>query len=298
MGARAWSKRHPDWAYFVLTFAISWGGLLVLAMPYGMPAKQDSFTKAWPVVFLPYLMGPLLSGLVLTGIVHGAPGYKRLGARLVHWRLAPRYYAVALLTAPVLILLTLLPLSILSSSFAPAIISKSDRFAVLAMGLGVGILGGGLLEEPGWTGFATPEMRRHLSPLSTGVTLGMIWGAWHLLPTYWGSGNADGAFDPWLFVPPCVFYLGVLPAYRTLIVLMHEVTGSLLIAVLQHASLTACSLFILAPPATGAQLAGYYVILSALMWATVLLMRRTWLAPSADGASHELNASGPTKAST
>jgi membrane protease YdiL (CAAX protease family) len=182
-------------------------------------------------------------------------------------------------------MLTLVPLSILSTSFAPALISESDKLAVLAMGLGVGILGGGLLEEPGWTGFVTPEMRRRLNPLATGVTLGMIWGAWHLLPTYWGSGNADGTFDPWLFAPPCVFYLGVLPAYRTLIVSQHEATGSLLVAVLQHASLTACSLFILAPAATGAPLAGYYVILSALMWAAVQLMRRTWLAPVADGVS-------------
>jgi hypothetical protein len=81
-------------------------------------------------------------------------------------------------------------------------------------------------------------------------------------------------FDPWLFLPPCVFYLGVLPAYGTLIVLVHEATGSLLVAALQHASLTACSLFVLAPAATGAPLAGTYVILSALMWAAVAWVRR------------------------
>ena len=59
----------------------SWGGLPVLAIPHGMPAKQDVFIQMWPVVFLPYLMGPLLSGLALTGIVDGAAGWKHLGAR-------------------------------------------------------------------------------------------------------------------------------------------------------------------------------------------------------------------------
>lgn len=274
MGVGVVVRKHPVLAYFLLTFVISWGGVLVLGLPHGMPAKQGDFAAAWPVVFLPYLMGPLVSALVLTGVVHGRGGYGRLGSRLIRWRVAPRYYAIALLTAPMAILLTLLPLSLLSASFTPALVADGGRLALLAMGLGVGLLGGGLLEEPGWTGFATPEMRLRLSPLATGAALGVVWGAWHLLPTYWGSGNADGVFDPWLFLPPCVFYLGVLPAYRTLIVLVHEATGSLLVAALQHASLTACSLFVLAPAATGAPLAGYYVILSALMWAAVAWMRR------------------------
>lgn len=285
MGVGVWVRKRPVLAYLVLTFAVSWGGLLVLAAPYGMPAKQSDFTTAWPVVFLPYLMGPLLSGLVLTGFVHGGAGYRRLGSRLLLWRVNPRYYAIALLTAPSLILLTLLPLSILSASFAPALIAKSGKLGILAMGLGIGILGGGLLEEPGWTGFATPEMRLRLSPLAAGSTLGVIWGVWHLLPTYWGSGNSAGVFDPWLFLPPCVFYLGVLPAYRTLIVLVYEATGSLLVAVLQHASLTACSLFILAPSATGAPLAGYYVVLSVLMWGAVAMVRRNQRARQAGRAT-------------
>ena len=74
----------------------------------------------------------------------------------------PRFYAIVLLTAPVLILLTLLALSMLSSTFAPAIISKGDTFAVLALWLGVGILGGGVLEAPNWTGFVTWERRHRL----------------------------------------------------------------------------------------------------------------------------------------
>lgn len=211
-------------------------------------------------------------------MIHGRAGYRRLGVRLSRWRVSLRYYAIALLTAPVLILVTLLPLLMLSGSFAPALITNSDTLGILFMGLGVGILGGGLLEEPGWTGFATPQIRLLLNPVTAGLVLGVLWGAWHLLPTYWGSGDAQGAFDLWLFLPPCILYLGVLPAYRTLIVLLHGATDSLFLAVLQHASLTACSLFILAPAATGAPLAGYYAVLSLLMWSVVAMMRQKPLA--------------------
>jgi uncharacterized protein len=91
MGVGILVRKRPVMAYLLLTFAISWGGVLVLGWPHGMPAKQGDFAAAWPVVFLPYLMGPLVSALVLTGVVHGRGGYRRLGSRLVRWRVAGGY---------------------------------------------------------------------------------------------------------------------------------------------------------------------------------------------------------------
>lgn len=58
MRIHTWVRRHPLLAYIALISVISWGGLLVLAAPYGMPARQNTFATAWPIVFLPYLMGP------------------------------------------------------------------------------------------------------------------------------------------------------------------------------------------------------------------------------------------------
>lgn len=55
-------RRHPLSACFALTWAISWGGLLLLGAPCGMPAKQGDLAKAWPIVVL-YPMGPLVSAL-------------------------------------------------------------------------------------------------------------------------------------------------------------------------------------------------------------------------------------------
>jgi uncharacterized protein len=91
MGVGILVRKRPVMAYLLLTFAISWGGVLVLGWPHGMPAKQGDFAAAWPVVFLPYLMGPHVSALVLTGVVHGRGGYRRLGSRLVRWRVAGGY---------------------------------------------------------------------------------------------------------------------------------------------------------------------------------------------------------------
>lgn len=66
-------------------------------------------------------------------------GAARLRARSARWRLSPRQYAIAPFAAPSLILVTRLPLSLLSESFAPALNAKSGALGILALGLGSGL---------------------------------------------------------------------------------------------------------------------------------------------------------------
>ena len=66
-------REHSILAYFLLTFFISWGGIIVLGAPHGMPTTHGQFQKLWPVVFLPYLLGPILSSFILTDM----PGRNR-----------------------------------------------------------------------------------------------------------------------------------------------------------------------------------------------------------------------------
>ena len=126
---RAICRRHPVISYFVLTFAISWGGVLLLGAPYGMPAASEEFEKMWTVVFLPYFLGPSLSGILMTGLVHGKAGLRELLSRLLRWRVDARWYAVALLTAPLLVTPILLALSLTSPVYLPGILTTADRVA-------------------------------------------------------------------------------------------------------------------------------------------------------------------------
>jgi len=137
-------------------------------------------------------------------------------------------------------------------------------------GLVVGLIFGGLLEELGWTGFAVPELRQRYGVFITGLIVGILHAVWHFLPTFWGSGDSTGALDLLLFLPPCLFYIGVLPAYRVFMVWTYDRTKSLLVAMLMHASLTASTLFILAPQARGIPLINYYLVLTVAIWAVVV----------------------------
>jgi membrane protease YdiL (CAAX protease family) len=234
-----------------------------------MPTTSEQFAKSWPIVFIPYFLGPSLSSILLTGLVYGKAGFRELFSRLLRWRAGVSWYAIALLTAPLLATLILLALSLYSSEFLPGILKSDNRVSLILLGIVTGVIFGGLLEELGWTGLAVPELRRRNSVFRTGLAVGFLWGLWHFLPTYWGSGNSSEALDWLLLLPPCLFYVGVLSAYRILMVWVFDRTKSWFVIMLMHASLTASTLFILAPSAKVISLIVYYLILTALVWIIV-----------------------------
>ena len=198
---KSFIKRHPVVTYFALTFAISWSGVLILGAPSGMPTTSEQFEKLWPIVLLPYFLGPSIASILLTGIVYGRAGFRELLSRLLRWRVGARWYAVALLTIPILATAALFALSLISPLFLPGILTTDDRASLILFGIATGLIFGGLLEELGWTGFAVPEVRRRYGVFTTGLIVGLLWGAWHFLPTLWGSGDSSGALNMPLFLP-------------------------------------------------------------------------------------------------
>jgi uncharacterized protein len=257
-------KTHPLLTYFALTFAISWGGVLIVAAPGGMPAAREQFQTLLPLAVLAMIAGPSVASILTTYIVGGRTGLRALRSRSLRWRVGPRWYGVALLTAPIATLAALLPLVFLAPEFFPGILSTNDTTSVVLFGIAVA-LAAGTFEELGWTGFAVPELRRRHGVVTTGLMVGVPWGVWHILPGFWGSGDSTGSLSVGLFLPSIVSALGVLPAYRVLMVWVHDHTRSLPVAMVMHASLTAASL-ILQPRVTGLPLLTFTVVLAAVFW--------------------------------
>jgi membrane protease YdiL (CAAX protease family) len=229
--------------------------------------------KLLPVAILAMIVGPSVAGLLMTALVAGRAGLAALLSSLLRWRVSARWYAVALLTAPLLILAVLLPLALFSSEYLPAISTTGDKAALLMMGIMAGLMAG-IVEEIGWTGFAIPRLRLRHSMLATGLTVGLLWGAWHLLVYVWGSGDASGEFSWALFLPTVPVFFGILPAFRMLMVWVYDHTESLLVAMLMHVSLTA-STQILMPAAIGMPGFIYSLILTAVLWVVVAVVVAT-----------------------
>src|SRR5829696_7624307 len=225
---KAFINRHPLMSYFALAFAITWGGILIVVGvgPGGTSGTTWQSDPLLPFMGLAMLAGPSVAGILLTGLVHGRAGFRNLLTRMTRWRVGARWYALALLTAPLLVTATLLALSLTSPEFLPRILTSDEKAALLLFGVGWGLVGGGLLEELGWTGFAVPTLlRQRHGVLSTGLIVGLLWGAWHFLVTFWGSSTSSGALSLAIFLPAIIFYVGSLPAYRVLMVWVYEGTG-------------------------------------------------------------------------
>ena len=274
-------KNHPVLSYFVLTFAITWG-LFVLAVggPGGIPATKEEFTTLPLLAILAVLVGPSVSGILLTGLLYGREGFRDLLTRLTRRRVDARWWAVALLTAPLVFTAVLIPLSLISPVFLPGIFASDAKVSFVLMGIVVALIVG-IFEEIGWTGFAVPTLLKlRYGVLSTGLIVGVLWGAWHLLfNDIWASVATSGGLSPALFAVGVglVLLVGQLPAYRVLMVWVYERSGgSLLLAILMHASYSA-STFILGPVAgpgamSGASLLAAVLASAAATWVIVAVL--------------------------
>jgi membrane protease YdiL (CAAX protease family) len=267
--------KHPAAAYFALTFAISWGGsLLAIGGMQPLTGTAPTNDPRFVYALIAMLLGPSLSGLLLTVIVHGRDGLRDLLARVVKWRVASRWYAVALLAAPVLWGVTLLALSLVSPKFLSGIVTSADKSTLVAVGLAVAV-SAGIFEEIGWTGFAIPHLLRRHGVFATGVVVGVLWSAWHVLVSIvWAAPATAGDLPIAVFLIWSIIGnpVGYLTAFRVLMVWVYDRTGSVLIAMLMHVSVTA-SVLILDPAALSGTAALIYAFsVAAVVWAAVAVV--------------------------
>jgi len=265
---KAFIKRHRLLSFYALVFAITWGGLIpVVGDPSEILGSPELLGTRFGLVMLAWLAGPSVASILMTGLVHGREGLREFGSRLLKWRVGARWYAIALLTAPLLSVGVLLALSLSSPEYLPTILTTSDKAALLLQGI-VGTFVGGILEELGWTGFATPTLLRRMryGVLTTGLLVGVLWGVIHLPVYYWASGDLAGAL---LLAVVAANVLAWFPPYRVLMVWVYDRSGeSLLLAMLMHGSATG-SLVIFASLAPGWPLFIFTLVFGAVVWGVV-----------------------------
>jgi hypothetical protein len=156
MNIKAFVQRHPLVTYFGMAYGITWGAILTFLASKGFQFTSLQVQDAsilFVIVFVAMLLGPSISGLVLTVVLDGRKGLRELWLRVKHWKISLPWYAIALLTIPVL---TLVIFSMLRA-FVSAVYAPNFR---LVLGI-AGLLAGGF-EEIGWTGFATPHLLKKI----------------------------------------------------------------------------------------------------------------------------------------
>ena len=274
MTIKAFIKRYPMSIYYTLVFTISWGAILTTIAFTGMPTTKEKMEAVLPVTILATLLGPSISGLLMIGLVDGKAGFRELKTRLFKWRVGTRWYAIALILAPVIILAVLMALSIFSHNYLPGIFTKDDKIALLMMGLLSGIFVG-ICEELGWTGFVTPRLRKQYSVLTTGLIIGVLWGIWHILPMAILPSVAYSApLSPSIYITirTVSLVLGSLVAFRMLMVWVYDRTQSLLVLILMHMGLTAANIIYEPEALGGISNFIYDLVGAAAMWILVAVV--------------------------
>jgi uncharacterized protein len=218
-------RRFPVTTFFVLAFLITWAVWLPRAL--ASQGRLDS-PLARTLGDL-WTHGPAIAAVIAAALIGGRAELRRLGSRLVRWRVGPWWYAVVLLGPAAFWVLVV----VVSAAFGgpgevrPAAVTSGAAMVVpLLLAL---VLTDGLGEETGWRGFALPWQLRRFAPLMASLFLGLVWAVWHL-PLFWTSGSTLDGASPWILVLE-------LPAVAVLYTWVYLRTrGSALLAILFHAS--------------------------------------------------------------
>ena len=224
--------RHPLVFYFLITFIFSWLAFLPGVLTYyGVLNVSDSVVG---VLGIAGLLGPILSGFIMTAVTEGGAGIRRWLRRIVRWRVGFQWYLFALIGLPVVMVLgTIVRPGALESfqTLAPlSVLPYLSAFVFMVL------IGGPLFEEPGWSGFAQPRLQRLHGPLVGGLILGSLWALWHLPGFLIPSQDLTDIPPRGTVVDFVVFALALIGLRLVMQWVFNHTKGSVLMAILVHAS--------------------------------------------------------------
>jgi membrane protease YdiL (CAAX protease family) len=233
--------RHPLISFFIMAYAFSWiaWSPWVLSeegvglLPFELSGATSGLLNAVAI-----LLGPTLSGFIMTGITEGRAGVRRLLRRIVLWRVGLRWYLFALIGIPVVMALgtVILPggLASIRSLGLGYVLSYLSVFPLVI------VLGGPLFEEPGWRGFALPRLQPLHGPLVGTLILGLLWALWHLpqfLVPSWAEASGGRGFVAIVKFVVIAIAFAIVTTW-----VFNNTKGSVFMAILVHASIDTFSL--------------------------------------------------------
>jgi membrane protease YdiL (CAAX protease family) len=238
-------KRHRLTTFFILAYALSWWAWILYALGV-FPNPVASF-------------GPFLAAIVVLAVTEGKVGLLGLFRRMVRWRVALGWYAVALLL-PAVLAASATALNVLLGAQPPSAAQLGawtgifSTFAIVLLIPGFG----GAWEEPGWRGYALPRLQSGRSALAASLILAALIAGWHLP----------------LMVAGQVHYSDIVLILAAVIVfnwVFNNTGGSVLIIMLMHAANNAVSGSFFSPMFSGADSIRQSWLL-ALVWAVVAVL--------------------------
>jgi membrane protease YdiL (CAAX protease family) len=181
-------QRYPTGTFFLVTFALSWAIWLTTAV----------FAPDSQLLLSLGTFGPTVVALGLTAVLEGRSGLAVIWQRLWRWRVGPGWYLFALGGTAVFVLAALGLYRLVGSTAEFTFNDPAQWYLIIPIFFYVlffSVLG----EEIGWRGYALPRLQARFGPLLASLTIGLVWGAWHL-PLFWLPGNFHQSIPLSLFL--------------------------------------------------------------------------------------------------
>lgn len=239
--------------FFVIAYAISWAAWVAL---FERGLSHLAGPGMW--LYLVAVLAPHASALINTLIEGGRAGVRAF-YRLFTRRLPFRWAMVAILL-PLAVSLTRVAIALVLRLPHGSFFHRPPRtLSMLMFGQLAVVLG----EEPGWRGFALPRLIKHFGLMTGTLILGMAWALWHW-PLFAVAGTAQ-------YGTPVLPFALLLVAWSMVITLVViRAHGSVVAAMVFHASANLCSFVIWEPAGLMLALGPWVVVATAAAW----MMRR------------------------
>lgn len=217
--------------FFAIVFVISWIGAApsVLATWVGPTTSPQwvSLVQALAPLKLLMFFGTLIATLIVVRVNYGRGGIKTFLGALLKFRVAAKWYGLALLGPGLIVLLVLIGSRWLDPNLPPIPATSSILIGTAQVFLVYLFLN---TEEIAWRGYALPQLQNQFSPLRANLLLTMVWGIFHS-PYFFMQGGHPAGYSVLVFV--ClVLALGLVAGY-----VFNATGGSLIISHLLHQSL-------------------------------------------------------------
>jgi uncharacterized protein len=246
--------------FFFLAFLLSWAiGLVATQVQPRFPALSTALMMAAG-------FGPSVAGFAVVAVFGSGTGLRNWLARCLNWRLGWRWFALAFLLPPVVMLLALAIDGTLGGATPTWPAASRLPLVIANFGL-VFLVGGPLGEEFGWRGYAMPALTGKLGWRSASLIVGAVWGLWHL-PLFFLASSAQS------HMPIPLFLLNILAGSVVFGWLFERTEQSVLPALVLHTSLNAWA-GILGIVPVGKAGGSYAVVTGLLVLIALALLYRT-----------------------
>ena len=185
------TRLHSIVLFFILAFALTWGTSYVLGRTVG----GATTTLAFILSFLP-AFGPFFAAMIVYSLTEGSTGLHHLFSQFIKFRVQIKWYLFAFFI-PILVYFTQRTIGALFHSPISNPFLNINWDAINLLFIINLFVGGGIAEEPGWRGYATPKLDAKYGPMITSIVVGIGWAFWHF-PLYLNGSRPLSSFYQFL----------------------------------------------------------------------------------------------------